>query len=97
MIKPFLPFLEKLSPSRHHSKAAHATSLQSVEADDAAIFFRFYDGFFLYGFILSWAEEDLFEWIDPDIRDTSKRDYKWLESLWRRNQYVSGSDRSVAK
>ena len=97
MIKPFLPLLEKLSPTRHHSKAAHVTGLQSVEADDASIFFRFYDGFFLYGFILSWAEEDLFEWIDPRVRDTTQRDYKWLESIWLRNQYVSGMDRSVAK
>ena len=97
MIKPLLPFLEKLSPTRHHSKAAHVTSLQSVEADDAAIFFRFYDGFFLYGFILSWVKEDLFEWIDPKIRDTSKRDFMWLDSLWRRNQFSSNMDRSVAK
>jgi len=97
MIKPFLPFLEKLSPTRHHSKAAHVTGLQSVEADDASIFFRFYDGFFLYGFILSWAEEDLFGWIDPMVRDTTQRDYKWLKSIWLRNQYVSGMDRSVAK
>ena len=97
MIKPLLPFLEKLSPTRHHSKAAHVTSLQSVEADDAAIFFRFYDGFFLYGFILSWVKEDLFEWIDPKIRDTSKRDFMWLDSLWRRNQFSSDMDRSVAK
>ena len=97
MIKPFLPFLEKMSPTRHHSNAAHVTSLQAVEADDAAIFFRFFDGLFLYSFILSWAKEDLYTWMDPRIRNTSKRDYKWLEYLWLRNQYMEGSDRSVAK
>ncbi len=53
MIKPFLPFLEKISPTRYHSTIAHATSLQSFETDDAAIFFRFIDGFLLYGFIIS--------------------------------------------
>ena len=97
MIKPILPLLEKISPARHHSTAAHKTSLQSVETDDVAIFFRFLDGFFLYGFVLSWAKEDLFDWVDPNIRDTSDRDFKWLESMWLRNQYQAGMDRSVAK
>ena len=97
MIKPFLPFLEKVSPTRHHSTAAHKTSLQSVETDDAALFFRFFDGFFLYGFILSWAEENLFSWVDPLERNTSDRDYNWLESIWLRNQFMAGSDRTVGK
>jgi len=97
MIRPILPFLEKVSPARHHSTAAHKTSLQSVETDDVAIFFRFFDGFFLYGFILSWAEENFFSWVDPQKRDTSKRDYKWLESIWLRNQYLANSDRTVGK
>ena len=39
IIKPFLPFLEKISPTRYHSNVAHVTSLQSIETDDAAIFF----------------------------------------------------------
>jgi len=97
MIRPILPFLEKVSPARHHSTVAHVTSLQSVETDDVAIFFRFFDGFFLYGFILSWAKENLFSWVDPRQRDTAKRDYKWLESIWLRNQYMAGSDRTVGK
>jgi hypothetical protein len=97
MIKPLLPFLEKVSPTRHHSTAAHKTSLQSVETDDVAIFFRYMDGFFLYGFILSWAEENLFSWVDPQERDTSDRDYKWLESIWLRNQFIANSNRTVGK
>jgi len=97
MIKPFLPFLEKVSPTQHHSTAAHKTSLQSVETDDVALFFRYMDGFFLYGFILSWAEENLFSWVDPLERDTSDRDYKWLESIWIRNQFISGNYRTVGK
>lgn len=97
IIRPVLPLLEKVSPTRHHSTAAHKTSLQSVETDDAGIFFRFLDGFFLYGFILSWAEEDLFHWVDPGQRDTSKRDFDWLESIWLRNQYQAGSSRTVGK
>ena len=96
-IHPFLPILEKISPARHHSTEAHKTSLQSVETDDAALFFRFFDGFFLYGFILSWAEENLFSWVDPLERNTSDRDYNWMESIWLRNQFMAKSDRTVGK
>ena len=34
IIKPFLPLLEKVSPTKHHSTEAHKTSLSSVETDD---------------------------------------------------------------
>ena len=97
IIKPFLPMLEKISPTRHHSTDAHKTSLDSVETDDASLMFRYLDGFFLYGFILSWAEKDLFHWVDPNKRDTSMRDFNWFESMWLRVQIASGSDRTVAK
>mgnify|MGYP006078235359 FL=1 len=96
-IRPLLPILELISPTRHHSTEAHKTSLRSVETDDASILFRYFDGFFLYGFILSWAEEDLFEWFDPKIRDTSARDFNWLESIWRRVLKQSSNDKIIAK
>ena len=50
ILRPFLPFLEKISPTRHHSTDAHKTSLQSVETDDASILFRYLDGFFYTAF-----------------------------------------------
>ena len=84
LIKPLLPLLEKISPARHHSTAAHKTSLTSVETDDVGLFFRYFDGFFLYGFLLSFADEDLFEYFDPRVRNTSKRDFDWFESVWTR-------------
>ena len=97
IIRPFLPMLEKISPTRHHSTDAHKTSLNSVETDDASLMFRYLDGFFLYGFILSWAKEDLFHWVDPRRRDTSKRDFNWFESMWLRVQITSNTERTVAK
>ena len=88
-IKPILPVLEKYSPTKHHSTDAHKTSLSSVETDDAAIFFRYNDGFFLYGFILAWAEQDLFTWFDPKHRNMSKRDFDWLSRMWSKKLYKS--------
>ena len=97
ILKPLLPFLEKISPTRHHSTDAHKTSLSSTETDDASLLFRFFDGFFLYGFILSWSDEELFDWFDPKIRDTSKRDYGWLESMWKRILISNNEERIIGK
>jgi omega-hydroxy-beta-dihydromenaquinone-9 sulfotransferase len=97
MIRPLLPLLEKISPARHHSTVAHDTSLTSVETDDASMLFRYFDGFFLYGFILAFAEEDYRSMFEPSVRDTSKRDFDWFERLWRDNSYGHESHRVVAK
>ena len=84
MIRPLLPLLEKISPARHHSTAAHKTSLSSVETDDVGLFFKYFDGFFLYGFILAFDKKDLFNFFDPKIRNTNKRDFNWFEIVWSR-------------
>jgi hypothetical protein len=94
---PLLPLLERLSPARFHSSAAHHTSLSSVETDDVAVLFRYLDGFFLYGFFLSFDDEDLLPVVDPRVRDTSARDFAWLEQLWRRNLIAHATERNVAK
>ena len=97
MLRPFLPLLEKLSPAKFHSTEAHHTSLSSVETDDVSVLFRHLDGYFLYGFFLSFEEEDLVNTVDPRHRDTSDRDFDWLEALWRRSLVLHKADRNVAK
>jgi hypothetical protein len=97
LLRPFMPLLEKLSPAKFHSTAAHHTSLSSVETDDVGVLFRYLDGFFLYGFFLSWDDEDMLPTVDPRVRDTSERDFAWLEKLWRRSLVLHGGDRNVAK
>ncbi len=97
LIKPLIPLLEKVSPTKHHSTDAHKTSLNSIETDDASLLFRYLDGFFLYGFFLSWSNENLFDWVDPKKRDTSIRDFNWFESIWLRSQLSNSQDRVVGK
>lgn len=97
VLRPFLPLLEKVSPARFHQSAAHETNLSSVETDDVSVFFRYFDGFFLYGFFLAWDPEDRFALFDPNVRDTTARDFDWLEAAWRRSLVAQGSDRIVAK
>lgn len=97
LLAPALPLLEKLSPAKWHSTAAHETSLTSVETDDVSILFRYLDGFFLYGFFLAFDEEDTLDEFDPRFRDTSERDFAWLETIWARSLVLHGGERNVAK
>lgn len=97
LLRPLLPLLEKVSPAKFHAGKAHDTSLTSVETDDVAVLFRYLDGLFLYGFFLSFDEDDHLPLVDPKLRDTSKRDMAWLEALWRRSLVAHGAQRNVAK
>jgi len=97
LLRPVLPLFEKVSPAKFHSTDAHQTSLSSVETDDVAVLFRHLDGFFLYGFFLSFDEEDRLSWFDPRVRDTSQRDLDWLEALWRRSLVLHKAERNIAK
>ncbi len=96
-LKPLLPVLEKFSPAKHHAHAAHSTSLTGIETDDPSLLFRYFDGFFLYGFFLAWAKKDYKDMFDPDVRDTSKRDFNWMEKVWKRNLISENSDRMIPK
>lgn len=97
LLRPFVPWLESVSPARHHATVAHDTNLQSIETDDVAVFFRYFDGFFLYGFFLAWHKQDLQSLFDPEVRDTTDRDFAWWEQVWRRSMVWMGRDRVVAK
>ncbi len=97
LLRPVLPLLEKISPAKFHTTDAHQTSLSSVETDDVAVLFRYLDGFFLYGFFLSFEDQDMLPAFDPRVRDTSKRDFEWLDKLWRRSLVLHGTDRNIAK
>ena len=97
IMKPILPILDRFSPTRYHSTEAHKTSLSSIETDDASMLFRFFDGFFLYGFFLTWSKDNLFDWVDPKVRDNSYRDFNWFESMWKRTLRFHKSDRMIAK
>lgn len=97
VLRPFLPFLEAVSPARYHKTKAHDTSLVSVETDDVAVLFRYFDGFFLYGFFLAFDEVDHTDQFKPEVRDTTGRDYAWLEQVWRRSLVGHGHDTVIAK
>ena len=83
LLRPILPLLEKISPAKYHSTDAHQTSLSArSRPTTSAVLFRYLDGFFLYGFFLSFDDEDLLPWFDPRVRDTStaRRTPGWTRS-----------------
>lgn len=97
LLRPVLPLLERLSPTRYHDARIHKTGLTAVETDDAALLFRHADGFFLYGFVLAFADDELMHLVDPVARNTLDRDLAWLTQLWRRSLVATGRDRVIAK
>jgi hypothetical protein len=46
---------------------------------------------------LSFDQEDLSYEVDPKVRDTSARDFAWLDQLWRRSLVIHGAQRNIAK
>ncbi|MEQ1572078.1 MAG: sulfotransferase [Myxococcota bacterium] len=96
-LKPFLPILEAVAPTRFHKTKAHDTDLTSVETDDAGVLLRNFDGFFLYGFFLAFDEEDHEKQFTPEHRDTSARDFEWLDNLWRRSIVAHDHETVIAK
>jgi hypothetical protein len=97
MVRPFLPLMERFSPARHHSSVAKEINLTSVEADDASLIFRFFDGWIPYAFFFCFAEKDYREMFMPEHRDTSRRDFAWFERIWRDNSLHHPRHRVVAK
>ena len=96
-LKPLLPLLEIVAPTRWHRTKAHDTSLSSVETDDAGVLLRNFDGFFLYGFFLAFDEEEHYQAFTPEVRDTSTRDFDWLNEIWRRSIVAHGHETVIAK
>lgn len=99
VLKPFLPIMKRLDPTRFHAKAAHETSLTHVDVDDVSLLARYADGFFLYGFFLAFDDVDHRDLFEPEKRDTATRDLDWLEQVWRRALVWHGAlaGRNVAK
>jgi hypothetical protein len=99
LIKPLLPLLGAINPGKHHIAAAHETSFDALETDDAAIFLRFLDGVFLYGYFLCWDDPDpahMLAQIEPGSPETA-RDLEFYEQCLKRNLRRSGKSRVLGK
>jgi hypothetical protein len=99
LVRPLLPLLAKLDPGKHHAAVAHETGIDALETDDLAIFLRFVDGVFLYGYFLCWDDPDpsyMFAQLDPGSPETA-RDLDFYEQCLKRNLHRSGKPRVLGK
>jgi hypothetical protein len=96
-LRPLLPVVEWVSPLKHHAGVAHDTSLVAIDANDAAMVFRYLDGFLVYAFFLAFAEEELWTLFDPRVRSTDERDFSWLRATWQRDLAGQPEGRPIAK
>ncbi len=98
VLKPFLPFLERFSPTAH-AEEVHKTGLTYVETDDALLSVRFIDGFFLFAWFLAWDDRDhteMFRSLEPGSPQT-RRDLTFHEKAVRRLIYSTGRSRFLGK
>lgn len=86
--------LDALGPGRFHAPEAHATGMAAVETEDAALLFRFLDGFLAYAFFGALGETE--RRYDPADPVSTARDLDWLDLLWR-GRALARPGRTVAK
>ncbi len=95
--------LGSVSPAKYHGSDAHATSLKDVETDDVASFIKYLDEGFTWCYFYAWDDEwgselsrsIFYESEEPAER--RERVYAFMEACWRRNMYLKGKRRFVAK
>ena len=46
---------------------------------------------------MCFSKTNLFDWVDPEIRDNSNRDFNWLNRIWTRILISSKANRIVGK
>ena len=97
LMRPLKPLINRFSPVRHHKEGPHPTSFDSVETEDGALFLRFFDGLLYYCYFLAWDERDWLDRFDPKVHESTARDARWLEAIWKRNLVATGCSRVVAK
>lgn len=85
VLRPLVPVLERISPTRHHDPKIHKTGFMQVETDEAGLFFQQLDGFFLYAFFWALDDEEQLPYFDIRNRNETRRDFAWLSRCWSLN------------
>jgi len=100
LLRPLVPRLAALNPAKHHGSKAHQTGLDSIETDDVALAFRFFDGLFPYAYFLAWDDRDHFD----DVRrrfdngsPVNDRDLRYYSRCVQRNLHHQGKGRALGK
>jgi len=95
--------LGSVSPAKYHGSDAHQTSLKDVETDDVAAFIKYMDEGFAWCYFFAWDDQWGSEqsrkifYENEEAAERREQVYAFMESCWRRNMYLKGKERFVAK
>ncbi|MCD4832408.1 MAG: sulfotransferase [Bacteroidales bacterium] len=97
LIKPILPFLVKIFPQNIYDPNIHKTGLDEAETDDAALFFKSFEGMFYWLYFSAWENFESFDKLKEDLIKKSKlkKVIKYLEILHKKNLYSNRSKKRI--
>ena len=100
IVKPFLLIINKLFPKNLYDPNIHKTGFLEPETDDAALFFKSFDGMFSWLYFSALNNYNSFEDLEMDLikRSKSRSVLLNLKTIFKKNLYhVSDSKRIFSK
>ena len=97
LISPILPYLIRKFPQNIYDPNIHKTGLNEAETDDAALFFRNFDGMLYWLYFSAWEDYENFDKLKEElIRESElKKVIKYLEILHKKNLYSNNSKKRI--
>jgi len=92
IIKPVLNMINNISFDAVYDPKIHKTSLKSMETDDIALSFRFFDGLLSWIYFYCWEEFESDEQFEKELIEISrqKKFVKYLKSVYQKNVFKTG-------
>lgn len=97
IIKPILPFINKFFPKNLYDPNIHKTGFLEPETDDAALFFKSFDGMFSWLYFSALNNYENFNELENDLIKTSKLNPVLLnlKTLYKKNLYKSTRSKRI--
>ena len=97
VIKPLLPYLQKKIPNNIYDPNIHKTGLFEAETDDAAMFFKSFNGLFYWLYFSAWKKFTDFNEVKSNLINTSnhKNMVKYLKVLYQKNLLYNKTNQRI--
>lgn len=97
IFKPLLPFINKFFPNKLYDPNIHKTGFLEPETDDAALFFKSFDGMFSWLYFSALNNYESYSELENDLVKTSKIKpvLRNLKILFQKNLYKSNNSARI--
>jgi omega-hydroxy-beta-dihydromenaquinone-9 sulfotransferase len=97
IVKPLLPSINRLFPKNLYDPNIHKTGFLEPETDDAALFFRSFDGMFSWLYFSALNDYNSISELEQDLVKTSKTSsvLKNLKIIFQKNLYRSYQSKRI--